>query len=65
MTLLVVLYNVDKSSPVRHLDRKPRCADLFVILLKSRGLSPGFEVLEELLPNPVGTFDLADPQLIK
>ena len=65
MTLLVVLYNVDKSSPVRHPDRKPRCADLFVILLKSRGLSPGFQVLEELLPNPVGTFDLADPQLIK
>ena len=65
MTLLVVLYNVDKSSPVRHPDRKPRCADLFVILLKSRGISPGFEVLEELLPNPVGTFDLADPQLIK
>ena len=65
MTLLVVLYNVDKSPPVRHPERKTRCADHVVILLKSRGLSPGFEVPEELLPNPVGTFDLADPQLIK
>ena len=61
MTLLVVLNNVDKSPPVRHPDRKPRCADHFVILLESRGLSPGLEVLEKLLPNPFGTFDLADP----
>ena len=61
ITLLVVLYKVDKSPPVRHPDLKPRCPYHFVILLKSRGPSPGLEVLEKLLPNPVGTFDLADP----